>query len=115
MTHNMRMTLAILFLAILASTAVGQNTKPVSPSKAPSAAPAAQAGPTVDADQQAMKQDVQKMRVVLNQMRTNLAFVGSSTTPLNHQFELDIEMWQMLLDQMERRIDAVGRQATEKH
>jgi hypothetical protein len=55
-------------------------------------------------EQQAMRDDLQKMRVILNQMRTNLAFVGSSTTPLNHQLQLEIDMWQMLLDQMERRI-----------
>jgi len=54
-------------------------------------------------EQQATRDDLQKMRVILNQMRNNLAFVGSSTTPLNHQLQLEIDMWQMLLDQMERR------------
>ena len=49
------------------------------------------------------KDDLQKMRVILNQMRTNLAFVGNTTTPLAHQFQLEIDMWQALLDQMERR------------
>lgn len=57
-----------------------------------------------DSQQQAMKDDLQKMQVILNQMRTNLAFVGSTTTPLNHQFELEIGMWQLLIDQMKRRV-----------
>ena len=49
------------------------------------------------------------MRIVLNQMRTNLAFVTTTTNPLKHQFELDIDMWQALLDQMQRRVDAAER------
>ena len=52
----------------------------------------------------AMRSDLQKMRVLLNQMQTNLAFVQNTTTPLKHQFELEIDMWQLLLDQMERRV-----------
>ena len=52
-----------------------------------------------DAD---IKEDFQKMRVILNQMRTNLAFVGNTTTPLAHQFQLEIDMWQALLDRMEK-------------
>lgn len=62
-----------------------------------------------DSQQQAMKDDLQKMQVILNQMRTNLAFVGSTTTPLNHQFELEIGMWQLLIDQMKRRVDTKMR------
>lgn len=49
------------------------------------------------------KEDLRQMRALLNQMRTNLAFVGSTTTPLAHQFQLEIDMWQALLDRMERR------------
>ncbi len=51
-----------------------------------------------------LQADAKKMRVILNQMRTNLAFVQSTQTPLKHQFELEIDMWQTLLDQMDRRI-----------
>jgi hypothetical protein len=58
-----------------------------------------------NADQfDAMQADAKKMRVILNQMRTNLAFVQNTQTPLKHQFELEIEMWQTQLDQMDRRI-----------
>ncbi len=51
-----------------------------------------------------LKSDVQKMRVILNQMKSNLAFVQNTTTPLKHQFELEIEMWQVVLDEMEHRV-----------
>jgi len=49
------------------------------------------------------------MHVMLNQMQTNLAFVTNTNDPLKHQFELDVEMWQMLLNQMDRRIEDMGR------
>ena len=49
----------------------------------------------------AMKADLQRMRVILNQMRTNLAFVQNTATPLKHQFELENEMWQVVLDRMD--------------
>jgi len=52
----------------------------------------------------AMKADLQRMRSLLSQMQTNLAFVGSTTTPLNHEFELQIDMWRVLIGQTERHI-----------
>ncbi len=58
-----------------------------------------------DSELAAMKADVGKMNVLLNQMRTNLAFVQTTQTPMKHQFELEIDMWQTLLAQMNRRID----------
>ncbi|HYL16669.1 MAG TPA: hypothetical protein VEV41_26780 [Terriglobales bacterium] len=51
-----------------------------------------------------MKTDLQRMRALLSQMQTNLAFVGNNTSPLNHQFQLEIDMWRVLIDQMERRV-----------
>jgi len=60
-----------------------------------------------DSDLQAMKSDVQRMRVILNQMRTNLAFVATTQSPLKHQFELETDMWQVMLDQMDRKIAAM--------
>jgi hypothetical protein len=62
---------------------------------------------TDDPQLQAMKSDSQRMRVLLNQMRTNLAFVDTTQSPLKHQFEWDADMWQMALDQMDRRIVAM--------
>ena len=63
-----------------------------------------------DSDQlEAMRADSKKMHVILNQMQTNLAFVTNTNDPLKHQFELEVEMWQMLLSQMDRRIEEIGR------
>ena len=65
----------------------------------------AQSKPQIDdAELQALKSDSQKMHVMLNQLRTNLAFVDSSQSPLKHQFELEADMWQAQLGEMDRRI-----------
>jgi hypothetical protein len=75
---------------------------PAAPPHQPEAAPAPAA-----ADQQeaaALRADLAHMRVLLNQMRTNLAFVQNTDTPLKHQFTLNNEMWDSLLSDMERRL-----------
>jgi hypothetical protein len=65
---------------------------------------------TVSVDElEALRGDAKKMQVMIGQMRTNLAFVATSSTPLKHQFELEIDMWQVVLDQMERRIGEMER------
>ena len=50
--------------------------------------------------------DLAKMHVLLGQMQRNVAFVSSGDSPLKHQFELEIEMWQLLLRDMERKAGA---------
>ena len=54
-------------------------------------------------DAQALRDDIKKMRALVNQMETNLAFVDVTQSPLKHQFQLDIDMWNILINQMERR------------
>ncbi|HLK08321.1 MAG TPA: hypothetical protein VKV30_10275 [Candidatus Angelobacter sp.] len=54
-------------------------------------------------DAQALREDIRKMRALVAQMESNLAFVDSTQTPLKHQFQLDIDMWNILINQMERR------------
>ncbi|MFY9560684.1 MAG: hypothetical protein WAQ52_10660 [Terriglobales bacterium] len=55
-------------------------------------------------DIEQMRDDVERLKVLLNQMRTNLAFVQTSQTPLKHQFELEVDAWQVIVEQMERRL-----------
>jgi TolA-binding protein len=57
-------------------------------------------------DAQALRDDVRKMRGLVRQMETNLAFVDATQSPLKHQFQLDIDMWNVLIAQMERRTQA---------
>ena len=58
---------------------------------------------------EAMKADLARMRALLGQMQNNIGFVGTTTTPLHHQFELEIEMWQVLIPQLERRVDEMEK------
>lgn len=54
-------------------------------------------------DPQALRDDIRKMRALVGQMETNLAFVDNTQSPLKHQFQLDIDMWNIVINQMERR------------
>ena len=89
---------AVAVLCSLLVTASAQTQKSSESDSTAQSAPQAQ--PSTNAD---MKDDIQKMQLILNQMRSNLAFVGNTTTPLAHQFQLDIEMWQALLDHMQQQ------------
>jgi hypothetical protein len=91
------MKIAILLGGLLVPAAAQTSATPSSPSSAESTP---QSQPANNPD---MKDDIQRMRVILKQMRNNLAFVGNTTTPLAHQFQLDIDMWQALLDHMQQQ------------
>jgi len=108
MTWRLRLTLVpVLFSgALLAqtSTAAPQQTAHPSGPQAERAMPM----PAVD-DLEQLRGDVQRLKVLLNQMRTNLAFVQSSQSPLKHQFELEADAWQVIVDQMDRRLKRLER------
>jgi hypothetical protein len=53
---------------------------------------------------QALANDIARMQSLVHQMENNLAFVQTTQTPLKHQFELEIEMWRVVLGEMERRV-----------
>jgi hypothetical protein len=63
-----------------------------------------QSAATRSDDLQALRQDLTRMKSLVQQMQTNLAFVDTSQSPLKHQFQLEIDMWQTLISQMERRL-----------
>lgn len=65
-------------------------------------------------DIQALRQDITRMKVLVQQMQSNLAFVDTTQSPLKHEFELDIEMWQTVIAQMERRLDQASRAPAHK-
>jgi hypothetical protein len=58
-------------------------------------------------DIEQLRQDLSRLKVLVNQMRSNLAFVQSSQTPLKHQFELEADAWQVIVEQMERRLKRI--------
>jgi hypothetical protein len=97
---------AVSFAIILTMCAVSAAPQSA-PRKAAEAAPEPQARATAnDADMEAMRADLAHMRILVGQMQRNLGFVDSGLTPLKHQFELEIEMWNLLINDMQRRLNA---------
>ena len=60
-------------------------------------------------DAQALREDIKKMRALVRQMEANLAFVDTTQSPLKHQFQLEIDLWKTVIDQMERRAQGNAR------
>jgi hypothetical protein len=92
----MRASVAVLALFIAVPLVHSQQ----SPKPAQQAMP--QPSSTTAEDSQT-RQDLQRMKALVQQMQTNLAFVTSIQGPLKHQFELEIEMWQLQIARMERQ------------
>ncbi len=96
----MTLLLSVLALTQAQSPRAGQHPK--------AETQAVQPGPAVDQQElEALRGDVKRMRVLLNQMQVNLAFVATSDSPLKHQFNLNNDMWQIVLGDMERRLQTL--------
>jgi hypothetical protein len=109
----MRLQVSLFALIFLCGAAVGfVQQKPSVPShtssapQSPAVQPAAPTGVRAldQEDAQALKSDLNRMRSLLQQMETNIAFVQNTQTPLKHQFELEIDMWRLQIDDMDRRV-----------
>ncbi len=102
---------AFIFLIILffsTSLLLGQvNQEKVSPEKAATEKTQADSrnSSSLSADETAaLREDIARMRAILGQMETNLAFVDTTQSPLKHQFQLEIDMWNTVITDMERRL-----------
>lgn len=87
------------FVFFLVLTASAQERKPTQPASDSSSASA-----SADEERQQLSSDLQQLKTLLNQMRANLAFVQTTQTPLKHQFELEVNAWQVIINQMEQRL-----------
>jgi hypothetical protein len=105
----MRTVITTLFLAITVTLAHSQQTS--KPTHQTVAQPPAETRPDLSAQD---AQDLQRMKSLVQQMQTNLAFVTSIQGPLKHQFELEIEMWQLQIARMERRQESSAGDDTRK-
>ena len=101
LTPAARFPLPILLAFIFLGTIAAAQSPSASAKKSPANSHSASQQSEIDA----LKADVSQMKVVLNQMATNLAAVSDSQSPLKHQFQLDIEMWQIVIMQTQRRIN----------
>ncbi len=94
---------SVVLIASFYAQDVGEKSHPRDPAQA-----AAQTTPlsskTDSDDTRELRADLQRLKILLNQMRTNLAFVQTTQTPLKHQFELEAEAWQVIVERMERRV-----------
>jgi hypothetical protein len=98
--------LSVTLLGAMQTTPSGSSQAASSQAGAANAAENAQIRQLANAranDAQAMRDDIKKMRALVVQMQSNLAFVDSTQSPLKHQFQLDIDMWNVVINQMERR------------
>jgi hypothetical protein len=94
----------IFFMVCLAVSTALARQKGAANDPAGSPAPAAGRQPMSDEDVQALRGDLSRMKLLVQQMETNLAYVDTTQTPLKHQFQLEIEMWKTVIRQMERRL-----------
>ena len=62
-----------------------------------------------EAERLEVEKDLEKMRTLIEQMQHNLAATATGETPLKRQFQLDIEMWQLLVQRMERRLEGSAK------
>lgn len=112
-----RAVILAVFCAILPLSAIEQSPSPGAQAASSQAgmansAESAQIRQMVSAqgdEKQALREDLKKMRALVRQMETNLAFVDTTQSPLKHQFQLEIDMWRALIDQMERRAQGNSR------
>jgi hypothetical protein len=98
----------VLLLCMISIAALAQA--PTAPKR--EAHPPSTASAENQAEAQTLSNDVARMRVLLHQMEMNLALVQTTQTPLKHQFELEIDMWRVVLEGMERRAQALGAKQT---
>jgi hypothetical protein len=70
--------------------------------------PAARSVQMSEDDVRALRNDLARMKALVQQMETNLAFVSPTETPLKHQFQLEIDMWKTVIAHMERRVPATN-------
>ncbi len=107
--------IAIFLLAMSAVSFAAQGaapkTQPAAPER-PAANLAAQPGAILTAEELAsLRADVARMQTLIEQMEQNLGSVGSTLTPLKHQFQLEIEAWRIMTNQMEKKLRRAEQRA----
>jgi hypothetical protein len=96
--------LSAVLLSGMQSTSSGASQAAASQASTASAAENAQLHRFSASDEaRALQGDIKRMRALVQQMQQNMAFVDNTQSPLKHQFQLEIDAWSTLIDQMERR------------
>jgi len=53
---------------------------------------------------ESLKDDLNKMRSLVQQMEANLSLVDTTQSPLKHQFQLEIDMWRLTIQRMDKQL-----------
>ncbi len=101
----MRLITVIMICTLSCTCASGAVHRPVPQSAGGPAARSADAQAAHQEGTDDLRDDLKKMRALVQQMETNLAFVDTTQTPLKHQFQLEIDMWKTVIDHMEKRLN----------
>jgi len=100
--NPMRFAAAIVFLLTLCPCLTNAGSEKEAASARPSQTSVGQT------DVQALRNDLQRMKALVQQMELNLAFVDTTDSPLKHQFRLEIDMWKTVIGEMERKLGSSG-------
>ena len=95
---------AILFFTLcFAVTGLrAQNAPPAPATPVPS-----QAQGMSEPQTEALRADIARMKNLVQQMELNLAFVDTTQSPLKHQFQLEIDIWKVMIVHMEKQLPPV--------
>jgi 7-keto-8-aminopelargonate synthetase-like enzyme len=102
------MRIGTVLLGVLLTVNAGALVYQQAAAPAPAAAPTAPLSRTEDREE--MRREIAQMRGLIDQMQRNLAQVSSGETALKHQFDLDIQMWQLAVNRMENQLGPDERQ-----
>ena len=97
--------IAIIFCVLCLSFGMVAAQQDAAKAAAKPSSGATVAPQTTQGDLEALRSDLQRMKGLVQQMESNLAFVDTTQSPLKHQFQLEIDMWKTVIRQMERRLD----------
>ena len=56
---------------------------------------------------EALRADIARMKSLVQQMELNLAFVDTTQSQLKHQFQLEIDIWKVMIVHMEKQLPPV--------
>src|SRR5215475_11644206 len=95
----------VLILVLFCSFVFLATTRSVSTSTESSTSAGVSQQSSITSEQaQSMKDELAKMRSLVQQMETNLSVVDTTQSPLKHQFQLEIDMWRMMIQRMEKQL-----------
>jgi hypothetical protein len=112
MYGKMRRSISLVALTILISFSAQAQSPDASHVQRPAATSLREDNETELAD---LKSDVSSMQSLLRQMQANFALVGNVTSPVNHELELNIDMWRVLISHMQRRISRMEQERSRRN